>query len=44
MNKQDKRQIERLKKLKKEYRIIYNLSKEERVERFCKAMREERRK
>jgi len=43
MNKQDKRQIERLKELKKEYHIVCNLSKEERIERFCKAMIEERR-
>ena len=43
MNKQDKRQIEKLKELKKEYHIVCNLSKEERIERFCKAMITERR-
>ena len=41
MNKHDKRQIEKLKELKKEYRIVRSLSKKERVKRFCKAMRGE---
>ena len=40
MNSHDKRQIEKLKELKKEYLIVCRLSKEERVKRFCKAMRE----
>lgn len=43
MNDHDKRQIEKLKELKKEYLIVCNLTKEERVERFCKAIRGERR-
>lgn len=43
MNSHDKRQIEKLKELKKEYLIVCNLTKEERVERFCKTMRGERR-
>ena len=43
MNNYDKRQIEKLKELKKEYLIVRNLTKEERVKRFCKAMKEERR-
>lgn len=42
MNRQDKRQIEKLKELKKEYHIVCNLSKKERVKRFCKAMIEEK--
>ena len=40
MTKHDKKQIEKLKELKKEYLIVRNLSKEERVKRFCKAMRD----
>lgn len=42
MNNHDKKQIEKLKGLKKEYLIVCNLTKEERVKRFCKAMCRER--
>ena len=41
MNKHDKKQIEILKGLKKEYFIVCNLSKERRVKRFCKTMRDD---
>lgn len=38
MNSYDKKQIEKLKELKKEYLIVCFLTKEERIKRFCKAM------
>ncbi len=41
MLKQDKKEIEKLKKLKEEYFKIKKLSKEERINRFLKAMRGE---
>lgn len=37
----DKKEIENLQRLKKEYFEIKNLSKEERINRFLKAMRGE---
>ena len=37
----DEKQIEILKELKKEYLIIKNLTEEERIKRFLKAMRGE---
>lgn len=41
MLKHDKKEIEKLKKLKEEYFKIKKLSEEERVNRFLKAMRGE---
>jgi hypothetical protein len=40
ITKHDKQEIEKLKEIKKEYLIIKNLSLEERIKRFCLAMRD----
>ena len=40
ITKHDKQEIEKLKEIKKEYLIVKNLSLEEKVKRFCSAMRD----
>lgn len=40
----DKEQIEKLKKLKEEYKVILRLSKEERIKRFLESFKEESRR